>query len=134
MSLEYQKSHIAVKLQKNRETIVLWIQGIQQYGLLEFLDEYEAAKKGKRTPRKVNPIIRDWIYQIREREMDCCGQKIQYFLRKDHNTELSVAKIYEILAEKYNARLNYFSTKTPEDDGKGYSVSGSTGEPPEYGR
>lgn len=44
------------------------------------------------------------MWAIREREEQCCGQKIAYFLEKEHNLKLSVPKIYEILAEKYVLR------------------------------
>lgn len=105
------KSRIATDLGKTRETIHIWVNGIQVYGLMGFLDRYEQAKKGKRTPRKVNPIIKDWIYQIRDREEDCCGQKIQYFLEKERHFHLGVAKIYEILAEKYQIRSKWKKNK-----------------------
>jgi len=101
------KSRIASDLGKTRETIHLWIKGIQQYGLMEFLELYESAKKGKRTARKANPLVRHWIYQIREREADCCGQKIQYFLEQEHQLHLGVTKIYEILAQKYKLRSKW---------------------------
>ncbi len=105
------KSRIASDLDKTRETIHIWINGIQKHGLLEFLDLYEAAKKGKRTPRKLNPVIKDWIYQIREREEECCGQKIQYFLKQEHQLHLGVAKIYEVLSEKYQIRSKWKKNK-----------------------
>ncbi len=105
------KSHIAQKLGKNRETIHIWIRGIERYGLIEFLDRYRQAKKGKRAKRKANPLVKRWIWEIREREYDCCGQKIQYFLALEHNIHLSVTKIYEILAEKYVIRPKWQKNK-----------------------
>ena len=42
------KSHIAEKLGKNRETIHIWISGIEHYGLMGFLDRYRQAKKGEK--------------------------------------------------------------------------------------
>ena len=105
------KSRIAADLGKTRETIHIWIKGIRRYGLLEFLDRYEQAKKGNRTPRKANPVVKDWIYQIREREADCCGQKIQYWLEKEHRLHLSVPKIYQVLAEKYTIRSKWKKNK-----------------------
>ncbi len=51
------KSRIASDLGKTRETIHIWINGIKSHGLMNFLDLYEAAKKGRRTPRKLNPVI-----------------------------------------------------------------------------
>lgn len=95
------KSQIAQDLGKNRETVISWVQGIEKFGLLEFLNQYENAKKGPREKRQVDPILKRWIWEIREREFDCCGQKIDYFLRKEHGISVSVPKIYEILSEKY---------------------------------
>jgi len=94
------KSQIALRLGKHRETIHIWIRGIKELGLLGFLDRYRLAKKGERKRRQVDPIIKRWVWEIREREYDCCGQKIQYFLEQERKVHLSVPKIYEILAEK----------------------------------
>jgi transposase len=105
------KSGIALNLGKNRETIHLWISGIQKHGLKEHLNLYESAKKGKRTPKKANHRVKQWIYDIRERELDCCGQKIAYFLQKERNVHLSVPKIYQILAEKYVIRSKWKKNK-----------------------
>jgi uncharacterized membrane protein len=55
------KLHIAEKLGKNLETIHIWIRGIEQYGLIEFLDRYRRAKTGERAKRKANPIVKRWI-------------------------------------------------------------------------
>jgi len=98
------KSHIAHRLGKHRETVHLWIKGIKRYGLIDFLDRYHQAKKGERKRRQVNPILKRWVWEIREREFNCCGQKIQYFLKLEHQAHLSVPKIYEILKEKYVIR------------------------------
>lgn len=97
------KSHIAQRLCVSRETVHLWIAGIQNDldGLLGFLKKYTNAKKGKRFGRQVDPILKRRIWMIRDREMDCCGQKIAYFLNKEYGVAVSVPKIYEILAEKY---------------------------------
>lgn len=101
------KTKIALDLGKNRETIISWIQGIERLGLLEFLNIYENAKKGPRKKRQVDPILKRWVWDIREREMDCCGQKIQYFLEKEKEVHVSVPKIYEILSEKYEIRSKW---------------------------
>lgn len=97
------KLHIAKQLQVHRETIHLWITGIQtnQKLLPGFLEQYQGAKKGKRLRRQVNPILKRWVWEIRKREKECCGQKIAYFLEKEHCVKPAVSKIYEILAEKY---------------------------------
>ena len=95
------KTHIAFRIGVGRETVHLWIKGILGYGLVEFLDRYSKAKKGSRIKRQVDPILKRWIWDIREREMDCCGQKIIYFLEKEHGVSPALSKVYEILAEKY---------------------------------
>lgn len=101
------KSRIAQQLQKNRETIHLWLKGIEALGLLPFLERYQMAKQGPRTARQVDPLIKRWVWAIREREMECCGQKIAYFLEREHGLHLSVPKIYEILHEKYVIRSKW---------------------------
>lgn len=65
------------------------------------MEEYVNAKKGERPGRQVDAILKRWVWSIREREKECCGQKIQYFLDLEHGVHISVPKIYEILAEKY---------------------------------
>ncbi|MEK9195911.1 MAG: helix-turn-helix domain-containing protein, partial [Patescibacteria group bacterium] len=95
------KTDIAERLQINRDTVRLWIQGITTMGLVAFLDAYANAKKGPRPGRQVDAILKRRIWMLRDREMDCCGQKIQYFLAREYGMKASVPKIYEILAEKY---------------------------------
>lgn len=97
------KSHIAQRLGIQRETVHIWINKIitNPKGLLGFLDQYQKAKKGQRPRRQVDPILKRRVWAIREREMDCCGQKILYFLEKEYGQHISVPKIYEILAERY---------------------------------
>ena len=105
------KSHIAAQLGKNRETIHIWIKGVEQLGLTGFLDRYRQAKKGERAKRKADPLVKRWIWEIRDREYGCCGQKIQYFLNLEHGIHLSVPKIYQILAEKYVIRPKWKKNK-----------------------
>jgi len=105
------QTRIAERLGKHRETIHIWIKNIEQQGLLLFLDEYEQAKKGERKRRQVDPIVKRFVWKIREREFHCCGQKIQYFLEREHGLHLSVPKIYEILAEKYVIRSKWKKNK-----------------------
>ncbi len=101
------KSTIAKDLGKHRETIHLWVKGVEEYGLEKFLDLYEGAKKGPRAGRQTDPILKRWVWEIRDREKDCCGQKIAYFLRRERQSSLSVPKIYEILAEKYTIKSKW---------------------------
>lgn len=95
------KTHIAQQLHKHRETIILWIQGIQRDGLLAYLERYEQAKRGERTKRKMHGQVKQWIWDIREREHACCGQKVQYYLKHERGLTISVPAIYEVLNEKF---------------------------------
>lgn len=98
---------IAAQLEVNRDTLRLWFTGIEEYGVLPFLDRYTNAKKGPRIHRQVDPILKRWVWEIREREMNCCGEKIQYYLKRDRHIDLAASKIYEILAEKYVLRSKW---------------------------
>ena len=101
------KLRIAQNLGKNRETIHLWLKGIEEKGLLAFLEHYQQAKKGERRSRQVDPVVKRWIWDLREREAQCCGQKIAYFLKRERGVRLSVPKIYEVLHEKYVLRSKW---------------------------
>lgn len=100
------KIHIAKYLEKNRDTILLWIQGIKEYGLEGYLERYAKAKKGKRE-RKIDPILKRRIWDIRESEEQCCGQKIQFFLKERHSVYVSTPTIYRILKEKYKLKSKW---------------------------
>lgn len=105
------KTHIADRLEVNRDTVRLWSKGIKELGLSGFLEQYSSAKKGQRSKRQVDPILKRWVWEIRTREADCCGQKVLYFLKKEHNMSLSVPKIYEILSEKYKIKSKWKKNK-----------------------
>ncbi|PIY94672.1 MAG: hypothetical protein COY68_02240 [Candidatus Levybacteria bacterium CG_4_10_14_0_8_um_filter_35_23] len=101
------KTHIANQLGVNRETVHVWIKGIQELGLLEFLEQYVNAKKGVRSKRKIDGLLKSRVYGLREDNRDCCGQKIKEFLLDDYGIELSTTTIYKILAEKYKLRSKW---------------------------
>ena len=106
------KAAIARRLGRERETIRLWLRGIEQYGLKGYLDRVHKSCKVPRPARQVDALVKRWVGSIRERwvgsirerEEQCCGQKIAYFLEREHDVRLSVPKIYEILAEKHVLR------------------------------
>lgn len=106
---EVKKTHIAKQLSVHRETVGQWIKGILQHkeGLTGFLESYENAKKGERIGRQTDAILKRRIWEIREREKQCCGQKIEYFLKREYGTSPAVSKIYEILGEKYKLRSKW---------------------------
>lgn len=102
------KERIADHLGVHRRTVIRWEQGINRCGGLEpFLDQYLAAKKGSRAKRKVDPILKRRVWDLREKHNDCCGQKIQYFLEQEYGIRLGVTAIYEILTERYQLRSRW---------------------------
>ena len=101
------KSAIARRLGRHRDTIIEWIKGVESQGLASFLERSGQACKVSRPSRQVDALVKLWVWQIREREHDCCGQKIAYFLELEHGVKLSVPKIYEVLAEKYVIRSKW---------------------------
>jgi transposase len=98
---------IAAHLGRPRETIGLWLKGITTDGLAGFLARHAQAKKGPRRARQVPATIKRLIWELRIREHECCGQKIAYFLEWEYQIQLSVPKIYEILAETYVIRSKW---------------------------
>jgi transposase InsO family protein len=106
------KSHIAKHLDVSRRTIIRWSQAIQEHNdLSSFLDHYQQAKKGSRQKRKTDAILKRRIWAIREKYHHCCGQKIQYFLEKEYDTQVSVTTIYKVLSEKYQLRSKWQKNK-----------------------
>jgi transposase InsO family protein len=102
------KSHIAKHLGVHRRTVIRWEQAIQQHGDLQvFLEQSQQAKKGPRKKRKLDDVLKRRIWAIREKHHQCCGQKIQYFLKKDYGMQVSVTTIYKALGEKYQLRSKW---------------------------
>lgn len=100
--------HIAERLGIARATLYRWTRGIEQAGDLEiFLDEYLNAKKGERAKRKVDGLLKNRVWNLRKTNKDCCGQKIQYFLKENYGIDLGVKTIYGILGEKYKLRSKW---------------------------
>ncbi len=106
------KSHIAKHLGVSRRTIIRWSQAIEKYGSLDaFLAYYNQAKKGSRQKRKIDAILKRRIWALREKHHQCCGQKIQYFLEKEYDQQVSVTTIYKVLSEKYQLRSKWKKNK-----------------------
>lgn len=99
--------HIALRISKHRATIYRWFKGIKGYGIREYLHRYQKAKKDRRQKRKTDPIIKARIYSIREKYHHCCGEKIQYWMRKEYNTNIGLSTIYRVLGEKYILRSKW---------------------------
>lgn len=102
------KTCIAERLKVSRRTVIRWAQAIEQSGSLEtYLEYYQQAKKGVRRKRKRDAVLKRRIWALREKYHACCGQKIQYFLQKEYQMEVSVTTIYKVLAEKYELRSRW---------------------------
>lgn len=99
------ESHVAQRLGISRRTVIRWSQAIEEYGSLDgFLGYYQQAKSGPRKKRKRDQVLKQRIWALREKYRQCCGQKLQYFLRCEYGMEVGVTTIYKILAEKYQLR------------------------------
>ena len=98
---------IAIRTGKHRATVFRWFKGIRGYGIREYLHCYKNAKKGRRQKRKTDPVIKARIYSIREKYHHCCGEKIQYWMRKEHGVTIGISTIYRILGEKYQLRSKW---------------------------
>lgn len=78
------QTHIAQRTGIDRVTVWRWIQGITQAGELAlFLEQYQHAKKGVRKKRKIDAVLKRRIWNLRDTNKDCCGQKVRYFLKRD---------------------------------------------------
>lgn len=97
-------SQIARRLEVNRETANRWIAAIGAEGLLPYLERFRASERRPRPSRQVPLTTKQLVWRLREREEDCCGQKIAYFLEREHGLRLSVPTIYAVLREKYTLR------------------------------
>lgn len=102
------KTHIAERLKVARRTVIRWAQALEQSGsLATYLEQYQRAKQGPRQKRKRDALLKRRIWNLREKYHDCCGQKLQYFLYKEYQLEVSVTTIYKVLAEKYELRSRW---------------------------
>lgn len=101
------KSHIARQLEIHRETVHLWICGIQKNGLDGFIHLHEQAKKGDRMKRKIDGLLKARIYRLREENRRCCGDKIKKYLKDEYGIVLGVTTIYKVLGEKYKLRSKW---------------------------
>ena len=98
---------IPYQLNIHRATVYRWIKGIRQKGINKFIKDYKQSKKGRRKSNKTDIIVKLHIYEIRQKNKNCCGEKIRYFLEKEYNEKVSVSTIYRVLNEKYVLRSKW---------------------------
>ena len=103
------KTHIAQQLSVNRETVRIWVRSIKDnpLGISGFIDDYSSSKKGERAKRKLDGLLKNQIWRIRDENRDCCGQKIHKYLQDEYGVKLSVPSIYKVLGEKYQLRSKW---------------------------
>lgn len=102
------------ELRVHRATVYRWLRGFQRKGLKKFIRDYTNAKKGRRQPGKTDPVLKARIFAIRDEYKKCCGEKIQFILKRDYQTAIAISTIYRVLGEKYQLRSKW----------KKYSVRG----------
>ena len=98
---------IPEEINVHRATVYRWIRGIRRQGINRFIRQYKEAKKGRRRPRKTDPLTKLKVFEVRKEYKNCCGEKIQYILKRDHHIEIAVSTIYRILGEKYQLRSKW---------------------------
>ncbi|GEM_PF-318187 len=98
------KVDIAKVVGVHRETIGIWIVGIEKVGIQGYIERYLNAKKGERKKRGVDGLLKQQIYRIRKSHKECCGQKIKEYLRMEGVSSPGVTTIYRVLGEKYQLR------------------------------
>lgn len=98
---------IPAQLGIHRATVYRWMKKIKQKGINKFVRDYQQAKKGRRQPRKTDPLTKIYIFKIRKEYHNCCGEKIKYLLQRDYGKTVSVATIYHILGQRFVLRSKW---------------------------
>lgn len=98
---------LPAQLQIDRATVYRWKKRLKIKGINKFIREYRAAKRGRKQPRKTDPITKIRIFKIREEYKNCCGEKIQYLMEKQYGHTVSVSTIYRILGTRFQLRSKW---------------------------
>ena len=104
-------SNIAKRVIVHRATVYRWIPKFRHIGLQRTLEYYQQCKKRPRKKR-INGKIKALVIEVRKEKRNCCGEKIKYFLKKEHGITISVKSIYRILGEQYKLRKRYKNNVT----------------------
>lgn len=100
-------NRIAERVGVHRATVYRWLKNFRYLGYKRTIQHYRTCKKHKRKCPKRDAITKRRVYTIREKYHQCCGEKIKYYLKRDHDIDLSVKTIYLILNERYKLRSKY---------------------------
>lgn len=96
---------IAGRVAVHRATVYRWLRGIRAYGIRGFVRRYGHAKRGHRH-RKTARDIEERVLTIRRVHLDCCGEKIVYWLKQE-GIVLSRSTVYRILNKRAQLRLRW---------------------------
>lgn len=98
---------IPLEIGVHRATVYRWLRGIRREGINTFIRQYKQSKKGRRRPRKIDVFTKIKVFEVRKEYKNCCGEKIQYILKRDYNITIAVSTIYRILGERYQLRSKW---------------------------
>lgn len=99
--------NIPAELGIHRSTVYRWIRGFKIKGKRKFIRDYSDAKRGRKRPNKTHGMLKARVCRIRKEYKNCCGQKIQYIMKRDYGDEISVSTIYRILGERFHLRSKW---------------------------
>lgn len=96
---------IAGRVAVHRATVYRWLRGIRAYGIRGFVRRYGYAKRRHRH-RKTSRDIEERVLTIRRVHLDCCGEKIVYWLKQE-GIVLSRSTVYRILNKHAQVRVRW---------------------------
>ncbi len=96
---------IAQEVERHRSTVYRWIEGIELYGIEEYIRRYKRAKKGRRV-RKTHPYVEQRVLSLRCEYRDCCGEKLVYLLAQE-DIHISRSTVYRILRKHLQLRKHH---------------------------
>lgn len=99
-------NHIAERCDVHRATVYRWIYRFRTCGIKRTKELYRNAKKRERRKR-IDPVTKVRIIQLRKKHRGCCGQKIRKYLKREYNEEVSLATIYRVLRGRYKLSSGY---------------------------
>jgi transposase InsO family protein len=100
---------IAQRCEVDRATVYRWIKRFKTCGIKRTLKLHKIAHTRPR--KRLDPVIKRRILILREKHKQCCGQKIQRYLKREYGNEVSLSTIYRVLAEKYKLSSKYRKQK-----------------------
>jgi len=98
-------NQIALRCNINRATAYRWIARFKTCGLKRTIELKRIAHKRKR--KRLDPLIKLRIYTLRDKHKQCCGQKVQRYLKKEYGHKVSLATIYRVLRSRYKLSSRY---------------------------